>query len=335
MSFVIGEIHPNTPHLFADLAELVLSTGYNGRGNLHKNDLLNVLENGNISPDELDQEDDAENEADRTDQTSAEKNGRREKQLEDVLTQIAYRSTALTSYYPFSLENEGLILLDRNLLTEKQRVYRFLLACSRLRSFNNKNGTHQRWAKYFANLSKAAMYGLMPNHALVRIFDANSDDRKNYYSTNLSKALRVLGNDLGVLNINQDECDQAGISGDVGLDIVAVVNFEDGAATSFAMLGQCGAQETGWPQKTLEAHSINFRHFFQVQFEYPSVMFTPVCYRTANGAWTDNKCANGALLIDRERVLKLIDLQDKWDEITNSVWFLAFEAEFDAVSAQD
>jgi hypothetical protein len=332
MDFVIGEMHPNTPHLFADLAELVLTTGYNGRKTLHKNHLLNILETGNVSPDELDQEDEAEIEADSTGQSSAEKSDRRERQLEDVLTQLAYRFRALSNYYPFSFDGDELILLDNDQLTDKQRVYRLLLACSRLRSFDNKNGIHQHWAKAFANLSKAAICGLLPRHAVVRIFDANSDDRKNYYSTDLRKALRILGRDLGI-EVRDKECDRSSPSGDAGLDIVAVVNFDDGASISYALLGQCGAQETGWPKKTLEAHPIKFRHLFNMPFDYPSVMFTPVCFRASNGEWVDNQCTNGVLMVDRERILKLLDLENRWEEIVSSPWFQDFEDKFNTINA--
>jgi hypothetical protein len=39
MTFKIGEVHPNTPHLFADLVELLLLVGYERRDYIHKNDL--------------------------------------------------------------------------------------------------------------------------------------------------------------------------------------------------------------------------------------------------------------------------------------------------------
>ena len=120
MDFAIGELHPNTPHLFADLAELVLTIGYNGRIKLHKNDLLSILKSGDISPDELDQEDDAEEYADITDLVSAEKNSRHERQLEDVLTQLTYRSSALNQYYPFTIDADELVLIDKALLTPCQ-----------------------------------------------------------------------------------------------------------------------------------------------------------------------------------------------------------------------
>lgn len=328
MNFNIGELHPNTPHLFADLAELLLLVGYNGRGAIHKNDLEAILLHGPISHEEIDEEE----EADDIPMSGAERNGRQERQLEDVMTQLEYRSQALGGLYPFQLDGEELVLATN--LNEKHRIYRFLLACSRLRSFGGK-GLPQRWAKSFAKLSKFAMTGLLPHHATVRIFDANSDDRQAYYTTDLRQALKILGQDLRVIKINEDECNKAGPSGDAGLDLVAVVDFDDGAANSFALLGQCGAQETGWPKKTLEAHSMRYRHFFQMQFDYPAVMFTPISYRTADGGWCDNQSTNGIFLADRGRILNLLNLQNQWAEITTSPWFVDFETELAAIDSPE
>lgn len=330
MSFEIGDIHPNTPHLFADLAELLLLAGYIGRPHLHINDLESLINNGSINSEEIDDEADAELEARETRISSAERSGRTEQQLEDVFTQLSYRAEALSDFYPFSVEGEKLTI--KATLTEKHRVYRMLLACSRLRSFG-RNGLPQRWAKHFSKLSKIAMGGLVPENAETRIFDANSDDRRDYYSTDLRNALKKMGEDLGVIMTNDVECSNADSSGDAGCDLVAVIKFDDGAATNYALLGQCGAQETEWPSKTLEAHSINFGHYFQLQFHYPSVMFTPICYRTAEGGWVNNKCANGILLADRGRILNLIEMQNQWIGLTQATWFTEFEQEFAAITS--
>lgn len=324
MIFKIGEIHKNTPYLFADLAELILLVGYNGRKSLHKNDLEAVINTNIISPEEIDDDFDEYF-------TGAEKNERLERQLEDTLTHIDFRSGALESYYPFSVAGESFKVKTN--LTSKQRVYKFLLACSRLRSFHSP-GIAQRFAKYFTELSKIAMKGLLPSDAEVRIFDANSDDRSTYYTHNLSEALKRLGKELAV-GVNEGECNKAGISGDAGLDLVAFINFDDGAKTSYAMLGQCGAQETGWPKKTLEAHSMRYRSYYQILFDYPGVMFTPVCYRTSDGEWWDNQSATGILLIDRVRILKLIETQNRWDEIVTSSWFIDFEEIISTVAAPE
>ncbi|MAK54388.1 MAG: hypothetical protein CML17_00810 [Pusillimonas sp.] len=327
MSFEVGELHPNTPHLFADLAELMLLVGYLGRRTLHKNDLESLLQTGAITPEEIDEEAIVEQIASANKLTTAERSNYLERQLEDVLTQLNYRAKALANYYPFKAADEQIEL--RAEFTNQQRIYIFLLACSRLRSFRKK-GLPQKWAKYFAEISRLALRGLLPSNANARIFDANSEDRKNYYSTNLKHALKVLGRDLGA-DCDVKECEKVSTSGDAGLDLVGTIEFSDGAATNYAILGQCGAQETNWPSKTLEAHSIKFRHLFKVQFDYPSVMFTPVCFRSSTGEWVDNSSANGVLVADRGRILSLIDGQQKWDEIIGTNWFAQFEADFSSI----
>lgn len=331
MNFNIGEIHKNTPHLFADLAELILIVGYNGRQSLHKNDLESVISTGVISSEELDDDEQADIDSDDLNEADAEKNDRLERQLEDVLTQIDFRTKALNDFYPFEVSGESIKVKIG--LTEKQRVYKLLLACSRLRSFQEA-GVSQAWAKAFTKISQIAMKALLPNEAVIRIFDANSDDRAAHYTHSLDEALKRLGKDLAV-EVNEINCDKAGTSGDAGLDLVAFLNFDDGAKTSYAVLGQCGAQETGWPKKTLEAHAMRYRGYYQLLFDFPGVMFTPVCYRSADGDWWDIQAATGVLLLDRIRIMKLLDVQNKWNEIVAYPWFVDFETTISAVKAPE
>lgn len=331
MNFNIGEIRKNSSYLFADLAELILMTGYNGRESLHKNDLEAVINTGEICPEEVDEDEEVEATYNELNISRAERHNRLEQQLEDVLTQLDYRSKALSPSYPFQVNKESIKL--NKILTEEQRVYRFVLACSRLRSFEGA-GISQLWAKYFTNLSKIAIRALLPNEAVIRIFDANSEDRANYYTHSLDEALKRLGKDLAV-DVNHVNCDKAGVAGDAGLDIVGFVNFNDGAKTSYALLGQCGAQETGWPKKTLEAHSMRYRCYYHLLFEWPGVMFTPVCYRDASGDWLDPQAATGIILIDRVRLMKLLATQNAWAEIIHTDWFIDFEATLSTVKAPD
>lgn len=319
-NFDIGVLHPNTPHLFADLAELLLVVNYFGRSYLHPNDLEGLLHESIISSEEIDEED-AVNSSTQL-RSSADRNSRHDRQIEDVMTQLDYRHGSFKDWYPFEIKEEKFEIFTS--LSNKQRVYRFLLACSRLRSFNGR-GISQRWAKHFTVASKFALQSMAPVTANTRIFDANSDDRRSYYGTDLRAALKKMGQDLGVLKINHEECEHAGSSGDAGFDLISSLEFNDGAATNFALLGQCGAQEREWPKKTLEAHSIRTNNFFQKLFDYPSAMFTPVSYRSSTGEWVNNSCANGIILLDRKRLLHLLTGQE--DIIVSESWFSEFEEE--------
>jgi hypothetical protein len=325
MTFDVGVMHPNSPHLFADLAELLTVIDYTGRSSLHKNDLDAVRKFGMTSVEEIDAEESSEEEI----EGDAEKNDRFEEQLEDVWTQLEYRESSLGLKYPFIVSGDEILLKEN--LNQQQRIYIFLLCCSRLRSFKSIKGAAQRWAKSFARVCKVAMLSLLPKHGTVRIFDANSDDRQEYYGTNLRDALNILGKDLGVCSLNTKEILKAPTSGDAGFDLIATVEFPDGQTSNYGILGQCGAQETGWPSKTLEANVLNLSTYFQIAFQHPSTMFTPVFYREANGEWVSTRATAGVLLLDRLRIMHLLEKANQWDAISTSHWFREFEEELNAV----
>lgn len=319
--FKIGDIHPSVPHLFADLAELAAVINYTGRHDLHKNDLITIKSQSNTSVDDVDQEE----QEDENEGSDAERNDRLERQVEDVWTQLDFRQNFLKDIYPFVVEGDFITL--KKDLTDIQRVYLFLLACSRLRSFKKaQKGIIQLWAKYFAIVSKFCTTALLPPHSTVRIFDANSDDRRTYYGTDLRKALKIMGKDLAVPFINEQECERASSSGDAGFDIIATVEFDDKLSSNYALLGQCGAQETEWPKKTLEAHSLKLRTYFQVHFDIPTLMFTPVFYRNSDGEWVDNSPCAGVLVIDRARILQLLQKTNHCPTIVKEQWFVEFES---------
>lgn len=329
MSFEVGEINPNTPHLFADFAELLVLVDQNGRGWIHKNDLLDWRTFASTSLDEVDDEEEKAEEMERLG-GDAKRREREELQLQDVWTHLEYRSiSAMRPYYPFEIEGEKLRLVH-GFKDVRFRAYRLLLACSRLRSFPSKGGVRQRWAKWFTELSRLALGGLMPNHAAVRIFDANSEDRRNHYKTDFREALIKLAQDLG-FNPVKEACQKADPSGDGGLDLVGVVDFGDGAIGNFAVAGQCGAQEKEWPTKRLEATPINFRSYLNPLFDWPSVMFTPVCYRNSTGEWVDNQKSTGVLLMDRLRILLMLEKSASWDCLSRADWLKAFDDEFSQV----
>ncbi|ELY3803681.1 hypothetical protein SMX72_002244 [Cronobacter sakazakii] len=320
MIFKVGDVHPNAPHLFADLAELATLINYTGRNDLNKNDLITIRNQSVTSADDADQEE----EDDKNEGSDAERNDRLERQVEDVWTQLDYRQSFLKDFYPFRIEGDFIYL--KNNLSHLQRIYLFLLACSRLRSFKKaKKGIIQYWARYFSIVSKFATYALLPSHSIVRIFDANSQDRVDYYGTDLRKALVKMGEDLAVPSINYAECVKAGPSGDAGFDIIATLEFEDGLSSNYGILGQCGAQETEWPKKTLEAHALKLRTFYQVHFDLPSIMFTPIFYRDADGGWVDSSPCAGVLILDRARILFLLSKTEHCSTLVSEQWFEEFE----------
>lgn len=319
MNFNIGPVHRKVPHLMADLVELLLLTGFEGITHLSKQSAEDLIAASQIHAEEAD---DVERE-DQEDIPDAIKNDRIAVSMDDAWKILEYRDKFFADDYPFDIDGET--IKPSNILTEGGRIYRFLLVCSRLRSF--KRNQRAAWAKGFSYLSAFALKQGMPNKANVRVFDANSEDRQNYYSTDLRIALRKLGVELHALSINEAECDKQSSSGDASVDIVAAYPFDDNACGTIAALGQCAARETEWPSKRFEGHPDTLSAFYQLTHNPLHFTFIPLSYRLSTGEWVQGSKVTGTVVLDRGRILNLVLVAEDCSEVLNSDWFRDFESE--------
>lgn len=304
MTFEVGVVHKRHPHLLSDLAELLLVVSYDGLTEVSQARLEALMKEIPVSADELfdEEEEQGDHAVDKIEST--------DRHVEDCWGQLEYRAGVVGEFYPFQIEGPILKWKD-DAWTPLHFLYCFLLLCSRLRSFLKIAGFAQRAAAEFAHISKLALEQLSGVHSAVRIFDANSEDRQNHYGTNLRDAMRKLATDLGAHYVIDEAINQLPTSGDYGLDLVAAHPFSDGAKGTLAIFGQCGARETDWPSKTLEAHPVRFSGLFSLLSEPANVMFIPLSYRDSSGGWVAGYKLAGCLLIDRIRILRLIS--QRWD----------------------
>jgi hypothetical protein len=313
--FTIGPAHRTEPHLLADLAELILALEYDRRTRISKADLQAYVDVAETPAEELD-----ETEAEDGDPVVS--SARIARQIDDAWRTLSYRDKAFGRAYPFDVSRDQLTINAE--LTSYQRVYRLLLMCSRLRSFaKTKRG---KAASAFTELAARAMKGLVAPDAEVRIFDANSVDRRKYYGTNLREALKKLGNDLHEGTRMHEECEKQSTSGDLGIDLVAVYPFKDGAATTHAILGQCAARETEWPDKRLEAGPASTKVFTHLLVDAATALFIPVSFRDSSGAWVTSKRVTECILIDRARIISLLQsVEGDGSNLVRKKWFTSCE----------
>ncbi|OSI09447.1 hypothetical protein [Neisseria zoodegmatis] len=336
MTFEIGELHPNTPHLFSDLIELYILVNHKEKNSLSESDMEGLIREGVISPEEnnIDLEENLESNI-----TSAEKKDKAEERVENIFSLLEYRQGCFGEFYPFQINGEIISLKNTNFvnLTAQEKLYVILLACSRLRSFRNfksqaaeDKSVVQLWAKYFTELSKIAFQSLLPEWASVYIFDANSDDRRNIFDTNLQEAMKRLGSQdmLAPVNLLSSGIDQLSTSGDAGLDLVGIGNFDDKAISNLVIFGQCGAQETNWPNKTLESHQIHLSNYFHMQPSYTNYMLIPLSYRDSNGSFVNSNKLGGTLLLDRKRILDLATKKINASDLISTEWMRKFIEDF-------
>ena len=308
-----GEVHRKVSFLLADFTELLLVIGFEGYKQLHKNDLDSIVSDTPFHIEELDEQ---LNE----DDDSSTISDNQEQCYEDCWSQFEYRAASFKDLYPF--EVDGQTLKIKSQLSAAQRIYCFLLCVSRLKSFDK---THiSRWASNFTEISKYAMKGLLPVDGKVYSYDANSSDRRNIFGTDNRKALVKLGEMLAV-DVIEQRCKEQSPSGDSGLDLVGIVPFKDNALGCFSLFGQCAARERDWPSKTLESHPVKFAVFFSFGSTPTNIMFISVCYRKANGSWENSANSSGCLLIDRMRIMDLLERQNLFTKIAGEDWFQEFE----------
>ena len=299
-SFAIGALNNAEPHLLADLIELLVVLGVDGRKCYSPADIESILVTA----------------------TGGNSKGASQSAVKAAWPQFSYRSGRFDRAYPFVVDKHGIGL--RVAQNSESRVYIFLLACSRLRSFHSK--LRQKWAAGFSELSVDAMRALVPDWAAARSFDANSSDRRSYYGTNARDALLVLGKDIGARSTDQNEIAKLSASGDYRIDVVGVCDFNDGAHTHHALLGQCAARGEDWPTKRLEAHSISLSGVFFFNHPPANVVFTPVSFRQTNGSWIDNTSVSAALVIDRWRLVFLLRKSRRLSRVAGSPWMGEFES---------
>lgn len=157
-TFDVGDMHPNTPHLLADLVELLCIINYTGRDTFHQTDLASLLNVSNTSVDEVDQE---RREVRRI-SSDAVLGDRTEAQLENVWIQLSYRFASLNDMYPFIVEGDEIRMREEQ--TNKHRVYIFTLCCSRLRSFIRirvRRNAGQEGLLFYVNMQHKHFYQLM------------------------------------------------------------------------------------------------------------------------------------------------------------------------------
>lgn len=288
--FNIGPISKRAPHLLADLLELMLY--YSGDfTEISKSDLESINNRGECDPDEIGE----------IAKQSAEAHDSTWKWIEDCFVQLEYRESAFADSYPFVIEDG--VLRRRGKIDNNTCLYLFLLCCSRLRSFSKK--IQQYMASHFEVISRDALKMMLPDSGDVKIFGANSEDRKKHYGTNLREALRILAKDLKEDFIEKN-IDEEDTSGDCGLDIVGRITFKDPAPSLIAVFGQCAARETEWPKKTFESHPARFSKWIAFTHDPINMVFIPLCYRQATGQWVKQSPTSRAILIDRLRICDLL-----------------------------
>jgi len=227
--------------------------------------------------------------------------------------QLRWRSTTFGDHWPFVMDEHALEISLKPRLDTTHYLYLQLLLSSLLKYCPAKR--RNTYTNSFEELSLTVFRMLMPQGAEVHAFGAAHSTR---YTGHLFKRLQTLAKDIrAVLLLKQEDFPKNDV-GDGGLDLVAWHDLKDTRDHIPIALAQCGCTADGWPDKMLEASPIKLGKKLLTGHDWATYYFMPLDLtdeRDGEMRWQEWRDVNGAIVIDR---LRLIRLTDPCDVVTNS-----------------
>ena len=209
---------------------------------------------------------------------------------------LEYRASILDTKYPFTLENNNLIVLKDNLSVE-QKVYLSLLFSSFLSIFNEFLAD---LTSEFEHIVYISLKKFFPIQTVIKQFGKNSD----YRGTAQAK-IKALGRDLNI-HIRDEEVNQVMGNQEKGLDIIAWIPFSDKNTNMLIYLFQCACGKD-WIKKFSETKRyLAYYDFYKLQ---PMSVMAISYGLNMMGEFekSDEIIASESLFFDRLRIIEFFD----------------------------
>jgi hypothetical protein len=203
-----------------------------------------------------------------------------------------------TNEYPFELNENSLIIKSE--LTDKQRIYLFLLISSNLNYFEN---LEYELTKDFELISLYSLESLLPSKAIVKSFGKNSQ-----YRGNTIHKINILSQELGIkLNSEKVNLISKNNVQERGLDIIAWIPYSDKISNMLVFLCQCACGKN-WDIKQ------NDTTFFSCYFYFDNnpihCLFIPYALSNFDNQFMQFDRILNNLIFDRKRILEQFDNSD-------------------------
>lgn len=232
--------------------------------------------------------------------TDAQKYDKLESFVNQCFSYVKLRSSQYLESYPFLYDDTmGLKMIDKEDLTQKQKLYIYLLISSSIGDFRmfTKDLTDD-----FEILSENALKNYLPISAKVYGFGANSRFTGNTQNKikELAKILKVDMNDRLIDQIAPKN------SKEEGLDIVGYIPFDDEIPNTFIIFGQCACGKN-WAEKQSEAKRYG-RFYIPYINPFSYALFLPRDFLIENYKFRQDKdIADDQIIFERRRLINLSD----------------------------
>ena len=234
-----------------------------------------------------------------------------------VVDYMKSRNSIISKYYPFDIANNYSISFIEE-VTNKNKVYIILLISSLIRIITREGGFAYRITHRFENLCEHPFDLLIPKLATKEFFGAGGLTNENGEPTRnlFYDKMRVLSQSLR-LNLDTEFTPvSAGINnvGDGGLDWVAWVSFADNLHMLPMYFAQC-ACGNDWEDKLFDVNINKWRNFIQFKNDYQLFHFIPKSFRELNNKWFNPTHLHSAAIIDRFRIIELLEKSEKENDV--------------------
>lgn len=241
--------------------------------------------------------------------------------LDDCFTNLQWRQLAFNAYYPFVLAADGRTFSAPEELSERQRLYTFLLLCSGLpytpRPYNPLTDAFER-------IALAAFKSAWPSEGVIRAFGKNETE----YTGTKWQRLNTLAKDIGGEGRCNERTFRARDQGDGGIDLAAWFELDVHERSNIpSALAQCACSRDDWSAKQTEISADRLGNSIHATHPWMQVLFIPQCFRDSRGRWAVPGDIGQMVLFDRLRIVNQLHGHVDWEEIALPPIFQAFIAQ--------
>ncbi|MEI8047157.1 MAG: hypothetical protein WCI92_07245 [Bacteroidota bacterium] len=221
--------------------------------------------------------------------------------LIEIFLLIQERSSLYGMNYPFSFDNEKTLLLFKDDLSDKQKLYIYLLISSKLNIFEP---FRTELTTEFEFICKDALVKYLPTYAVVKNFG-----RRSAYVGSATTKIRKLAADL---NLAVDEYEISQVSKrnnqERGLDIVGWIPFVDNCKNLLVFLAQCACGKDFESKQHDTRRYRNYLNFYKVSPIH--IMFIPFSLINPREGkfYHSDIIEQDYLIFERKRIVELYDL---------------------------
>jgi hypothetical protein len=226
-----------------------------------------------------------------------------------IIDYMKCRKAIVSDYYPFDIGATYSVSLT-TALTNKNKVYIILLISSLIRLINRRDGYSYTITHRFEELCGQPFRVLTPEFSIKEFFGAGgpADENPNPIGHTFYEKVGRLARNLSLPLHPFFTEEAAGVHnvGDGGLDWVAYMPFADNLPTMPTFFAQC-ACGNDWEDKLFDANKAKWNQYILFPYDYKLYHFIPKSFRDANNKWLNNIKIHSTVLIDRFRIIELLE----------------------------